>query len=213
MTFDFDAYLGAVTRMVSAFERDGKPVKAVILERSYDTTIDDLWDAVTNPERLPRWFLPVSGELKLGGRYQFEGNAGGTITECVPPRSVAATWEFGGEMSMVEVRIAPEGEARSRLKLSHICPVDDHWRQYGPGAAGVGWELGLLGLATHLADAGSGRFDEEAFAASAEGRACMAACSERWGRAAIAAGESPAVAEAAAKRTAAFYTGEEAQEG
>ena len=34
-----------------------------------DAAIDDVWDACTNPERIPRWFLPVSGDLRLGGRY------------------------------------------------------------------------------------------------------------------------------------------------
>ena len=49
-----------------------------------------LWDACTNAERIPRWFLPVSGDLRLGGRYQLEGNAGGTIERCDPPRSLRA---------------------------------------------------------------------------------------------------------------------------
>ncbi|HEV7242804.1 MAG TPA: SRPBCC family protein [Thermoanaerobaculia bacterium] len=211
MPFDFDTHLGAATRTVTMLEREGKPARGVTLERAYDTTTDDLWDAVTNPDRLPRWFLPVSGELKLGGRYQFEGNAGGTITECVPPRSLSATWEFGDAMSWVEVHITPEGEARSRLTLCHICPVDDHWQTYGPGAAGVGWDLGLFGLAVHLS--GSDRFDEDAFTSSPEGRALIASISEDWGRAAIAAGENPVHAEAAAKLTTAFYTGVEAQVG
>ena len=209
MQVDFNTHLGAVTRTVSEIERQGRPARAVTLERSYDTTADDLWDALTNPERLTRWFLPVSGELKLEGRYQFEGNAGGTITDCVPPRFVAATWEFGGGTSWVEVRITPEGPARSRLALSHICPVDDHWRKYGPGAVGVGWELGLCGLAAHVLDAGSGRIDEAALTASIEGKAFIAGISEDWRRAAVAAGETPARAEAAARLTTAFYTGEE----
>jgi uncharacterized protein YndB with AHSA1/START domain len=213
MPVDFHAHLGAATRTVTMLEREGKPARGVTLERVYDTTTDDLWDAVTNPERLPHWFLPVSGELKLGGRYQLEGNAGGTITECVPPRSFAATWEFGGETSWVEVRITPEGQARSRLTLCHICPVDDHWQKYGPGAAGVGWDLGLFGLAVHLSGSGSDRFDDSAFASSDEGKAIIARVSEDWGRAAIAAGENPVQAEAAAQLTAAFYTGEESQEG
>ena len=209
MQVDFDTHLGAVTRTVSEIERQGKPARNVTLERSYDTTADDLWDALTNPERLPRWFLPVSGELKLEGRYQFEGNAGGTITDCVPPRFVSATWEFGGGTSWVEVRITPEESARSRLALSHICPVDDHWRKYGPGAVGVGWELGLCGLAAHLLDASSNRMDEDALTASIEGKAFIASISEDWRRAAVAAGENPARAEAAARLTTAFYTGEE----
>lgn len=209
MNFDFNAYLGAVTRTVTEHEREGKPARNVTLARSYDTTVDDLWDAATNPERLPRWFLPVSGDLKLGGRYQFEGNAGGTITQCDSPYFLAATWEFGGGVSWVELRIAPEGKARSRMTLSHICPVDEFWEKYGPGAVGVGWDLGLFGLAVHLSDAAPGRFDEGAFSASNDGKAFIAGASADWQRAAVATGEDPARAEAAAKRTTAFYTGEE----
>ena len=44
-----------------------------------------MWDAVTSAERIPRWFLPISGDLRLGGRYQLEGNAGGEVLECAPP--------------------------------------------------------------------------------------------------------------------------------
>ncbi len=206
MDVDFSTYLGAVTRTVTELERDGKPARCVTLARSFDTDVHDLWDAVSNPERLPRWFLPVSGELKLGGTYQFEGNAGGTITDCVPPEFLAVTWEFGGGLSWVEVRLAPEGESKARLVLSHICPLDDHWKTFGPGAVGVGWDLGLLGLALHLLD-DTGRFDEAAFSTSAGGSAFMEGASEDWGRAAAAAGQDPAEAQAAAARTAAFYTG------
>ena len=208
MQFDFNTYLEDVTRTVSELEREGKPVRTVTLERSYDTTTDDLWDAITNPERLSRWFLPVRGELQLKGRYQFEGNASGMITECVPPRLVSVTWEFGGGMSWVEVRIASEGIARSRLTLSHICPVDDHWDKYGPGAVGIGWDLGLCGLAVHFLDGGSERFDEDVFAGSIEGKAFITSAIEDWRRAAVAAGENPSLAEAAAKLTTSFYTGE-----
>ncbi|MDG0810493.1 SRPBCC family protein [Cohnella rhizosphaerae] len=182
------------------------------LERAYDTTLDDLWDAMTNPERLPRWFAPVGGELRLGGRYQIQNNAGGTVTECEPPRFFALTWEFAGGLSWVEVRLFAEGEDRSRLKLSHICPVDDHWKKFGPGAVGVGWDLSLAGLAFHLADGGAERIDEHEFGASVEGKAFMADCSEEWRRAAVAGGENESRAEAAANRVTAFYTGGEPPE-
>lgn len=211
--FDFEACLGAVTRTVSDLEREGKPARCVTLERSYDTTPDDLWDAVTNPERLPRWFAPVSGELKLGGRYQVQDNAGGVITECAAPHFFSVTWEFGGGISWVELRLTAEGEDRSRLALSHICPVDDHWNKYGPGAVGIGWDLGLVGLAVHLSAGDTDRFDENAFNASSEGKAFIVGCSDDWRRAAVAAGENPSQAEAAAKLTAAFYTGSGPQEG
>lgn len=206
MPVDFTAYLGAVTRTVTDLECEGKPARNVTLERRYDTSPEDLWDAVTNPERLPRWFLAVSGDLRPGGHYQFKGNAGGTISDCVPPRFLSVTWEFGGGVSWVEVRIAAEEKSQSRLTLSHTCPIDDHWKKYGPGAVGVGWDLGLLGLVLHLLD-GVDQLDEEAFAASAEGKAYITGASEDWRRAAVASGDDAAHAEAAAKRTTAFYTG------
>lgn len=212
MSFDFNAHLGTVTRSVSSLERNGEPAHKVSLERTYNTSAEDLWDACTRPERLRRWFLPVAGELKPGGHYQLEGNAGGTITECKPPRFLAVTWEFGGGMSWLELHIRTEENDRSKLILAHICPLDEHWQTYGPGATGVGWDLGLAGLAAYLGPDSFERFDEAAFFASPEGQAFMTGSSADWGRAAIAAGDDPTQAKAAASRTAAFYTGTEAEE-
>src|SRR6185503_16551777 len=69
--------------------------RAVRLRRTYQAPIEDVWDAVTNPERITRWFLPISGDLRLGGSYQFEGNAGGTILACERPNRLQVTWVFG----------------------------------------------------------------------------------------------------------------------
>lgn len=209
MSIDFSAHLGSVERRVSESTREGTPIRSVTLQRLYDTSPADLWDAVTNPERLPRWFLPVSGDLRQGGRYQLEGNAGGTIRECDPPRRLDMTWEFGGGVSWVEVGITADGDSGARLTLTHHCPVDDFWREYGPGAVGVGWDLGLLGLTLHLS--GLEKLDEAEMAANTEGRALIAACSEDWRRAAVDLGEDAEHAATAAKRTTAFYTGESAE--
>jgi uncharacterized protein YndB with AHSA1/START domain len=178
--------------------------RTVAITRVYDTTVEDLWDACTSPERLPRWFLPVSGDLRLGGRYAFEGNASGTITACEPPHAVDATWEFGGQTSWVELRLEADGE-RARLRLEHIAEVgDDIWEQYGPGAVGVGWDLGLHSLDRYLAGAPL----NQDFQLSAEGRALSIESSEAWGEASIAAGTDPEVARGAAARTTAAYAGE-----
>ena len=208
MRFDFENHLGAVERSVSSLERDGQPARGVTLSRSFDTTVEDLWDAVTSGERIPRWFAPISGDLELGGRYQLEGNAGGTITACESPSHFALTWEFGGGVSWVEVGVADAGDGKARLTLSHIAPLSDHWDQYGPGAAGVGWEMGLLGLALHIAQPDAPKPDEAAFAASPDGKAFITGSSEGWEQAAVAAGTDPEAAHAAATRTTAFYTGE-----
>lgn len=210
MIRDLSSHLKATTRSVEAIERDGKPARSVILARTYNTTPDDLWDAVTNAERLPRWFAPVSGNLELGGQFQIEGNASGTITECAPPHSFNATWEFGGAVSWIEVRIDPAEADRARLTLAHIAHVDDEWwPKYGPGAAGVGWDFGLVGLAMHIGDPDAERMDEGVVMASEEGRAYIMSVSEDWGRADAESGESAEQARAAARRTAAFYTGQE----
>src|SRR6185295_15930565 len=127
-------------------EHEGKRARVVVAARAYDTDTDDLWNALTSRERIPRWFLPIEGELRLGGRYQLQGNAGGTITRCDPPSALDLTWEFGGAASWVQVRLEPDGR-RTRFVLEHIAHRDgigaDHWKKFGPGAVGIGWDLAL----------------------------------------------------------------------
>lgn len=208
MEFNVESHLSAVERSVSFPERDGKPASAVTLDRVFVTTAEDLWDAVTNKERLPRWFTGVSGGLELGGRYQVEGNASGTVTACEPLAHFALTWEFGGDVSWVEVRLTDAGADGARLTLTHTALLSPFWDQYGPGAVGVGWEMALLGLALHIADPAWPKPDEMEFATSTDGKAFITGSSDEWGQAAIAAGADPAAARAAAKQTTAFYTGE-----
>src|SRR5262249_47378583 len=121
------------------------------------------------------------------------------------------TWEFGGSMSWVTVRLEPEGK-RTLLTLEHIVhasDVDEHWAKFGPGAVGVGWDLALFGLDRHLKANGTA-VDHAAvhgWLASAEGKAFMNTSAKAWASAHIAGGESPEVANGMAERTAAFYTG------
>ena len=93
---DVTEQINAIRRKVGGQVLQVGQVRVVTVSRSYPAELADVWDACTNPERIPRWFLPVSGELKEGGRYQLEGNAGGTITHCDPPHGFDATWEMGG---------------------------------------------------------------------------------------------------------------------
>ena len=60
------------SREVRSGSRDGSATKIAVARRTYPTSQADLWDALTNAERIPRWFLPVSGDLQVGGRYQLE---------------------------------------------------------------------------------------------------------------------------------------------
>jgi uncharacterized protein YndB with AHSA1/START domain len=209
MSYDPTAHMPPMTRMVRNLERDGKPAKAVIASCIYDTDAADLWNALTDPKRIPRWFLPISGDLKLGGRYQFEGNAGGTITECVPQKRIAATWEYGGGVSWVTVTLTPE-KTGTRFELEHLAEVGAHWDKFGPGAVGIGWELGLLGLASNIADPQTA-IDPATGAnwpTTVQGKAFVRVSSDGWGEADIAAGEKPEEARQRAELTRQFYTGE-----
>ncbi len=105
----------------------------------------------------------------------------------------------------MEVRCVADEADGARLTLKHTSHLSEHWYEYGPGAAGVGWELALMGLALHILQPTQPKLDEATFAASADGRAFIAGSSEGWERAAVAAGANPAAARAAAKRTTAFY--------
>ena len=207
MTFDIAAHLGAMTREVRNLQRDGQPMKAVVAARVYDTSAADLWDALVRPERLRRWFAPVTGELERGGHYQIEGNASGTITECEPERRVALTWEFAGAVSWVAVTLSPAGDG-TRLELEHIAPITAHWQQFGPGATGVGWDAGFMGLARHLATGEPVTAEAAEYHLTAEGKAFFATVATAWAEADIRAGKPETDAKEAGERTRQFYTGE-----
>jgi uncharacterized protein YndB with AHSA1/START domain len=212
LQFDVSGHLGAVVREVASRVHDGKPARVVIATRSYPTDIDDLWDALTSAERIPRWFLPIEGDLRLGGRYQLRGNAGGTIIACEPPHRLALTWEFGGATSWVHVTLSGQGADVTRLELEHIAHEDaqflQFWDQFGPGAVGVGWDLSLLGLAEHVESGRTiGHETGEAWLKSQSGKAFVAASSEGWRAASIAWGTEAEAARSAAERTTSFYSG------
>ena len=207
---DVNHQINAVWRTVGTRVLEAGEAKVVTVSQSYPTDPDDLWDACTNIERIPRWFLPISGELRVGGKYQLVGNANGTILTCDPPREFTATWEYGGHVSCIEVRILGEGADRARFELEHIAHVDDEmWQQFGPGAVGIGWDGGLVGLAIHVSTGESldPTFGQQ-WLATEDGRRFTQLASEAWHDANVAGGADPEWARAAADRAAAAYLAE-----
>jgi uncharacterized protein YndB with AHSA1/START domain len=143
---DIASHLNAISRKVEVLPPAnglGERV-SVLLRRGYDAPIDDVWAALTEPDRIRRWFMPISGELRVGGSFQLEGNAGGEILACEPPRLFRVT--FGGPTSLVEVRLTAQGESGALLELEHTVPIE--MAQSGAGAlyVGPGWDGALLGL-------------------------------------------------------------------
>lgn len=203
----FEALFGHVQREVEEIIREENTMRKVSLKRDYATNSEDLWDALTNPGRLQNWFLPVSGELAPGGHYALKGNASGEILTCDAPKHFSLTWIFGDNVSYVDVTITAITPETSRLQLSHTMTKDDHWDQFGPGATGVGWELGFLGLDTHLGFQDK-RFAEASWMETDECKQLMRQSSEAWKDAHIVSGEDPSIANSQHLRTAGFFTGE-----
>jgi uncharacterized protein YndB with AHSA1/START domain len=207
---DVRQHITTVRRALGTRTLEAGEARVQTISQVYDTDLDDMWDVVTNPARIARWFLPVEGELKLGGHYQLKGNAGGTVTSCDPPNGYAATWEAGGMVSWIEVRLTPEGADRTRFELEHVAHVDDNmWEQFGSGATGLGWDSGFWGLAKHLSDPSAVPDNEDvaAWVASEEGRVMLRLSADGWAEAEIAAGGDPAAARRHADTSYAAYTG------
>ncbi|MBD8022483.1 SRPBCC family protein [Microbacterium gallinarum] len=218
---DVNAQIGAVDRTLRTTELDGEEARVQSLAQTYPSPIDDVWDAVTTGERIARWFAPVEGDLRLGGRYQVVGNAGGEVLACTPPHdgvaSYRVTWEYGGGISWLEIGLTSLGDDRTQLVLTHTAKTEGlppgFWEMYGPGATGVGWDMGLLGLSLHLT--GGERIapeEAEAWQVSDEGKRFSRAAADGWAKAHVADGGDPDAAAAAATNTYLFYTGQTADE-
>ncbi|MBC3189909.1 SRPBCC family protein [Pseudonocardia sp. C8] len=140
-----DALAAARRRVHSGADGDALAVR---LERTYPAGPEDVWDALTTPDRLARWFLPVSGDLRVGGRFRTEGNADGEILACEPPRRLVVSW--GAPDSIVTVDLAASGDGRTDLVFEHAVPAT-----YGDAGGalyvGPGWDGALLSLGVHLA--------------------------------------------------------------
>jgi uncharacterized protein YndB with AHSA1/START domain len=68
----------------------------VSLEDRYDTGIEDMWTALTDPERLARWYGQVQGDLRPGGEFRLyvpsaELESTGRIEVCEQPNRLVVT--------------------------------------------------------------------------------------------------------------------------
>ncbi|MFE0022714.1 SRPBCC family protein [Amycolatopsis sp. NPDC059021] len=180
------------------------------LRRRYDAPVDEVWDAITDSERLGRWLKPVTGDLRLGGSFALEGGEHGEILACDPPQRLRVSWLFGPEAdewpgtSEVEVLLSPGPAGGTELALVHAAAVGEPmFPTYGPGAGGVGWDLHLLALARFLAD--DEPLDDDEFRASVAGREFVRRSAAAWGEAHLAGGGDPVHVAAAVEATTAFY--------
>jgi uncharacterized protein YndB with AHSA1/START domain len=141
--------------------------RVAVFTRSYPTTVEDLWDACTNPDRLRRWYAPVTGDLRLGGTFEQVNMGSGTIVECDAPHLLKLSLGANGA-DEIEVRLAagPE-DGTATLELQHATTLDTHnigGEMYDAiFCMGGGYYPRLQALDMHLRGTLPGDYDSAAF--------------------------------------------------
>ena len=141
---------------------DGKGI--VRIEGRFDTGIDDLWLALTDPSRLARWIGEVEGDLRLGGEYSFSffasGSEGtGRVDACEPPRRLLLTMALDEpDEDVIEVTLVADGDQTVLVWEERGMPVDQL------AGYGAGVQIHVEDLAAYLAGGercdAAARFDE-----------------------------------------------------
>jgi uncharacterized protein YndB with AHSA1/START domain len=98
--------------------------RVAVFKRTYEAPIEDVWDACTNPERLCRWYVPVAGELRVGGRFEQAMMGSGEIVRCEPPHLLALSLGRGADE--IELRLSERDQGRTMLELQHATTIDQH---------------------------------------------------------------------------------------
>lgn len=134
-----------MTRITGSLRRIDDRRGAVHVEGLYDTDIDDLWSAVTVPQRLARWIAEVEGDLHVGGRvharFTSSWEGPGRIEVCEPPTRLVVTMEPGtDDETVIEATLAPEGERTRLIVEDRGLPLDVLYLH------GAGWQAHLEDL-------------------------------------------------------------------
>ncbi len=147
---------------------DGKGV--VRIEDRYDTDIDDLWSALTDPGRLARWYGQVEGDLRPGGEFRLylesdDWDGTGRVEACEPPRRLLVTTREADESWLkgrgappfdeaIEATVSADGDRAILVIEVRGMPLDKI------AFYGAGWQIHAENLAAYLA--GRERGDTEA---------------------------------------------------
>ena len=126
-------------------------VGTVRMEDVYDTSAADLWEAISDPTRLSRWLVDITGVPEVGAvlRAHFTSSWDGTIRVdvCEPQKhlSVTSTEDDSDQEPMtIEAWITPDGP-RTRLVIE-----ERGFRRDQLAPHGAGWQVHLDDLGWHL---------------------------------------------------------------
>jgi uncharacterized protein YndB with AHSA1/START domain len=122
----------------------------VQLKGKFRANRDDVWSALTDPQRLSRWFGKVEGDLRVNGVFTAfvfasEWNGHGRIDACVPQRQVSVTmWEQEGAEHVIAAELIEVGDPTTLALEVRGLPLDVVW------AYGAGWQVHLEDLGAYL---------------------------------------------------------------
>jgi uncharacterized protein YndB with AHSA1/START domain len=140
--------------------------RVAVFTRTYPTTVEDLWDACTNPERLRRWYTTVTGDLRVGGTFQQVQMGSGTILVCDAPHLLKLSLGSGADEIEARVSAGPE-DGTATLELQHATTLDSHeigGQMYDAiFCMGGGYYPRLLALDQHLRGTLPDDYDSTAF--------------------------------------------------
>lgn len=150
--------------------------RVAVFTRTYPTTVEDLWDACTDPERLRRWYVPVTGDLRLGGTFQQVNMGSGTIVACERPHLLKLS--LGDGADEIELRLSPGiADGTTTLELQHATTLDSHdiggQRYDAIFCMGGGYYPRLLALDMHLRGTLPDGYDSTAFHLNPEMRSTI----------------------------------------
>jgi len=137
-------------RIVGSLRRIDDVAGAIRMEDVYDTDIEDLWSAITEPSRLARWIATVEGDLCLGGRvhvsFTSDSEGRGRIDVCDAPRRLLVTFDAGTpEENAIEAILSPAGDQTRLVVEQRGIPLAEL------AAHGAGWQTHVEDLAAYLA--------------------------------------------------------------
>ena len=146
---DMDTWLGATERETGQREIGGQAGCSVRIRRSFPAPVGEVWSACTTRSRIDTWFLPVTGELRVGGTYQLESYAEGEIIRCEKPGFLSVTMAIQGAPGEAQLRLRENGED-TVLEFEHTMAADAAlWSAIAP-EIGSAWEVALKYLERHL---------------------------------------------------------------
>jgi len=137
-------------RVIGSLESvDG--VGVVRMEDRFATRIEDLWAALTDPERLARWLGEIEGDLRPGGefraRYHASGWEGvGRVDTCEAPHRLVVATRAADETdeTVVEATLTADGDGTILVIQHRGLPLDNL------AAYGAGIQVHVDDLAAHL---------------------------------------------------------------